>query len=124
MVAYDPMLHAAKNASFQANKEVVVLEVPGKKTKYAKVVFIGFGASQIDNKLFDGSSPLNIRVMRDKTCDENSPILVNELNFQQRSGTYLLTDAYKASPPKIRKAECFYATGKTFEAHHTEEDQQ
>lgn len=113
MVAYDPLLHAAKDATFAANKEIVILEVAGQKTRYVKVVFVGFGTTQIDPKYFDGTLPLSVQAIRDHACEDASPKLVLQLGPDQASGTYLLTDAFKNSPPpKIKKLECYDATGK------------
>ena len=112
IVAYDPLLHAAKAASFVANKEVVILETPGQK-KYVKVVFVSFGTTQIEAKYFDGSLPLAVQAIRDRNCDDVSPNLVPQMSLNERAGTYLLTDAFKNSPPpKIKKLECYDATGK------------
>src|SRR5450432_2442693 len=113
MVAYDPLLHAAKDATFAANKEIVILGVAGQKTRYVKVVFVGFGTTQIDPKYFDGTLPLSVQAIRDHACEDASPKLVLQLGPDQASGTYLLTDAFKNSPPpKIKKLECYDATGK------------
>jgi hypothetical protein len=113
IVAYDPLLHAAKDASFVANKEAVILETPGGKSKYVKVVFIGFGTTQIEPKYFDGNLPLSMHALRDHACDESSPKIAPQISPDQAAGTYLLTDAFKNSPPpKIKKVECYDATGK------------
>jgi hypothetical protein len=113
MVAYDPLLHAAKDATFVANKEIVIVEVPGQKTRYVKVVFVGFGTTQIEQKYFDGTVPLSAPALRDRACDENAPKIVPLVTPDQRSGTYLLTDAFRNSPPlNIKKLECYDATGK------------
>jgi hypothetical protein len=113
MVAYDPLLHAAKDASFVANKEVVILEATGLKVKYVKVVFVGYGTTQVEQKYFDGSTPVSARALRDRTCDEKDPRMVPQMELHQGAGTYLLTDAFKASPPpKIRNLECYAATEK------------
>jgi len=112
MVAYDPLLHAAKAASYESNKEVVILEVPGRKNKYVKVVFVGFGTTQIEQKYFDGTEPLSVQALRDHACDEVSPRLVTQVGLDQKSGTYLLTDPYKAQSPKIKSVECYDATAK------------
>src|SRR5579859_4733150 len=73
MVAYDPLAHAAKVASFVANKEIVILETAGPKTKYVKVMFVSYGTTQLDAKYFDGTKPLTVKALRDKTCDEKDP---------------------------------------------------
>ncbi len=113
MVAYDPLLHAAKDATFVANKEIVILEVVGQKTRYVKVVFVGFGTTQIDPKFFDGTVPLSVQAIRDHACEDASPKLVPQLDPDQASGTYVLTYAFKNSPPpKIKKLECYDATRK------------
>jgi len=112
IVAYDPLLHAAKSASYEANKEVVIVETPARKNKYVKVVFIGFGTTQIEAKYFDGTESLTIQALRDHACDEDSPKLVTQVGLDQKSGTYLLTDAFKSQPPKIKSTECYDATPK------------
>jgi hypothetical protein len=113
MVAYDPLLHAAKDATFTANKEIVILEIAGPKARYVKVVFVGFGTTQIDPKYFDGTVPLSVQAIRDHACEETTPRFVPQLGSDQATGTYLLTDAFKNSPPgKIKKIECYDATGK------------
>jgi hypothetical protein len=113
MVAYDPLLHAAKVATFVANKEEVILEIPGPKTKFVKVVVVGFGTTQIDPKYFDGTTPFVVQALRDRTCDEKSPKLVAEMGTDQKSGIYLMTEAYKNTPtPDIKTLECYEATGK------------
>lgn len=113
MLAYDPLLHAAKAASFVANKEVVVLEAGGPKSKYLKIVFVGFGTTQIDEKYFDGTLPLTVKAFRDRSCDERDPKMVTQVTLNQTPGTYLLTDAFKNSPPpKIKNLECYDATEK------------
>ncbi len=113
IVAYDPLLHAAKVASFEANKEVVILEMPERKAKFVKVVFVSFGTTQIDKKYFDGTIPLVVHALRDRVCDEHSPPMVAELSMDQRSGTYLQTEAFKKTPPlKIKTLECYDAVEK------------
>ena len=111
MVAYDPLLHASKAATYDANKEVVILETPGQKARYVKVVFVGFGTTQIDAKYFDGTQTLTVLALRDHTCDDRSPRIVPQLGLDQAAGTYVLTDAYKTSPPpKMKILECYDAT--------------
>jgi hypothetical protein len=113
MVAYDPLLHAAKVATFVANKEEIILEIPGPKTKLVKVVVVGFGTTQIDQKYFDGTTPFAVQALRDRTCDEKSPKFVTQLGTDQKSGMYLKTQAYKNTPtPNIKTLECYEATGK------------
>ena len=113
MVAYDPLLHATKDATFTANKEIVILEIAGSKAKYVKVVFVGFGTTQIDPKYFEGTVPLSVQAIRDHACEDTSPKLVPHLGPDQATGTYVLTEAFKNSPPpKIKKLECYDATGK------------
>jgi hypothetical protein len=113
MVAYDPLLHAAKSATYGSNREEVILETAGPKNKYVKVVFVGFGTTQVDPKYFDGTTALTVRALRDHSCDESLPKIVAQVGLDQRSGTYLLTDAFKASPPgKIKTLECYEATEK------------
>ena len=81
MLAYDPLLHAAKAASFVANKEVVVLEAAGPKSKYLKIVFVSFGTTQIDEKYFDGTLPLTVKAFRDRSCDERDPKMVIQVSL-------------------------------------------
>jgi hypothetical protein len=111
MLAYDPLLHAGKVASTLANREEIILEAPGHKLKYVKIVFVSVGTTQLDAKYFDGTTPLTVQALRDRDCDEKSPRFVNQVGLDQRSGTYLLTDAFKKSPPpKIKTLECYAAT--------------
>ncbi len=113
VVAYDPLLHAAKDASFMANKEAIIMAATAPKVKYVKIVFVGFGTTQLDPKYFDGSQPLTVKALRDRTCDESSPNMVTQVSVEERSGSYLLTDAFKNSPaPKIKNLECYEATPK------------
>ena len=113
MVAYDPLSHAAKVASFVANKEVVILETPGRKTKYVKVVFVSYGTTQLDGKYFDGTLPVTVKALRDRSCDETNPKMVTQVSLNQSSGTYLLTEAFRNSPPpKIKKLQCYDVTEK------------
>ena len=113
MVAYDPLAHAAKAGTFEANKEAVILETPRQKNKYVKVVFVGYGTTQIDGKYFDGTLPLTVKALRDHACDEKDPRMVGQYGLNQAAGTYLLTDAFKSSPlPRIKKLECYDAVAK------------
>ena len=113
MVAYDPLSQAAKVASFVANKEVVILETPGQKSKFVKVVFVSYGTTQLDGKYFDGTLPLTVKALRDRSCDETNPKMVTQVSLNQGSGTYLLTEAFRNSPPaKIKKLQCYDATEK------------
>lgn len=113
MVAYDPLLHASKTSSVVANKEVVILETPDQKQKHVKVVFISFGTTQIEDKYFDGTLPISVRAIRDKGCDEHSPRLLPQVSLDESAGTYLLTNAFKNSPPaKIKTLECYDAVQK------------
>lgn len=113
MVAYDPLLHAGKVASNLANREEVILETPGHKTKYVKLVFVSVGTAQVEEKYFTGTTPLTVKALRDRTCDEGTPRFVKQVGLDQRSGTYLLTDAFKNSPPaRIKTLECYEATRK------------
>jgi hypothetical protein len=113
MVAYDLLSHAAKVGSFVANKEVVILETPGQKSKYVKVVSVSYGTTQIDGKYFEGTLPVTVKALRDRTCDEKYPKMVSQYSLNQTSGTYLLTDAFKSSPlPRIKNLECYDALEK------------
>jgi hypothetical protein len=116
IVAYDVMKHVAKAASFVENQEVIILETdnPKQKDKYVKVTFSGFGTTQIDQKYFDGTSPLTVDVFRDHSCNESFPTFVSQVSIEQMApGTYLLTDAYKnSSPGRIKNLECYVAIQK------------
>lgn len=110
IVAYDLMQHASKQATAVQNQETVVLETGGPKKKYAKVEFSTFGMTQIEQKYFDGTQPLTVDVLREHSCDENSPRFVSQATLEQMGGTYLLTDAFKSSPPaKIKTLQCYVA---------------
>lgn len=110
MVAYDLMRHTSKTASGVQNEEVVVLEISGPKPKYVKVVFSSSGSTQIDEKYFDGTLPLEVAAFRDKSCDEKEPTFVPQVSIQHIAKTYLLTEAFKTKPPgKIKSLECYGA---------------
>jgi hypothetical protein len=109
IVAYNPLLHAAKSATYGSNREEIILETT-EKTRFVKLVFVGFGTTQIEQKYFDGTTPLTAHALRDKSCDEKSPAIVAQVSLTERAGTYLLTDAFKNSPPKIKTLECYEAT--------------
>lgn len=113
IVAYDLLKHNAKNTAALQNQEVIVMEVPTLKQKFAKVTFSSFGTTQIDLKYFDGSQPMTVEVLRDKSCDEKLPTFVNQVSLEQMAGTYLLTEAFKSTPPgRIKSLECYAAIQK------------
>ena len=113
VVAYDLMKHSAKAASSMQNQEIVVMEAPSQKQKYVKVMFSSFGTTQIEPQYFDGTHPLAVDVLRDKSCDERSPRFVSQVSLEQMSGAYLLTDAFKSAPPgRIKNLECYVAVYK------------
>ena len=94
------------------NQEVVILETNSQraKDKYAKVMFSSFGTTQIEQKYFDGTQPLDVQVFRDHSCDEHAPRFVSEVSLEQIAGTYLLTDAFRTAPPaKIKTLVCYVA---------------
>src|SRR5208283_206118 len=98
---------------FVANKEIIILETPSQKTKYVKVVFVGYGTTQLDRKYFDGTLPLTVKALRDRACDEKYPKTVSQYSLNQASGIYLLTDAFKSSPlPRIKNLACYDAIEK------------
>lgn len=110
IVAYDLMRHASKAASFVQNEEVVVLETSGQKEKYVKVVFSSVGTTQIDQKYFDGATPVEVDALRDRSCDESEPKFVPQASLEQMGGTYLLTDAFKSHPrANIKTLKCYAA---------------
>jgi len=113
MVAYNPLRHAGKVASYEANREEIILATPARKKGFVKVVFISYGTTQIDPKYFDGTIPLEVQALREHECDEKYPTIAAEMSLNQRAGTYLLTEAFKNNPPpKIKTLECYAATGK------------
>ncbi len=109
IVAYNPLLHAAKSATYGSNREEIILET-SEKARYIKLVFVGFGTTQIDPKYFDGTLALTAHALRDKSCDDTSPAIVSQVSVTQRAGTYLFTDAFRNSPPKIKTLDCYEAT--------------
>jgi hypothetical protein len=112
MVAYDLTKHESKLATLQQNEEVVVLETDSQKpkNKYVKVLFSSAGTTQIDQKYFDGAQALAVDVFRDKSCDEHEPRFVSQVSLEQIGGTYLLTEAFKSSPPgRIKTLDCYVA---------------
>jgi len=114
IVGYDFMHHASKAASDTLNEEVIVLETPNPKQKYVKVMFSSMGTTQIEPQYFDGTQPLEVNGLRDKTCDEKAPTFVSQVSMEQIAGTYLLTDAFKTQPPaRIKTVECYAAIYRT-----------
>lgn len=110
MVGYDVMLHLTKAASFVQNQEVVALETSNPKEKYVKVMFSSFDTTQIEQKYFDGSQPLEVDAFRDHSCDEDGPTFVTQVSLEHIARTYLLTDAYKPHPPaRIKTLKCYVA---------------
>ena len=112
IVAYDVTKHESKTATLQQNEEVVVLETDSQKPrdKYVKVVFSSPGTTQIEQKYFDGTLTLAVDVFRDHSCDEHAPRFVPQVSLEQIGGTYLLTDAFKSSPPgRIKTLDCYVA---------------
>lgn len=110
IVAYDLMRHEAKAASGVQNEEVVVLETTSQKHKYVKVVFSSAAPTQIDQKYFAGTLPLTVDILRDRSCDEKYPSFVSQVTLERIAGRYLLTDAFKSSPPgRIKMLECYDA---------------
>ena len=110
IVAYDLMRHEAKAASGVQNEEVVVLETTAQKHKYVKVVLSSAAPTQIDQKYFAGTLPLTVEILRDRSCDEKYPSFVSQVTLERIAGRYLLTDAFKSSPPgRIKMLECYAA---------------
>lgn len=109
IVAYDPLLHAEKNTTLVANHETVIVETVGMKAKYVRLEFSSVGVTQIEEKYFDGSSPMSVQALRDHTCDERTPKFVRQFGLEQKTGIYVLTDAFKNSPPKIKLLQCYDA---------------
>jgi len=112
IVAYDLTKHESKTANLQQNEEVVVLETDSQKPrdKYVKVVFSSSDTTQIEEKYFDGTLMLAADVFRDHSCDEHEPRFVDHVSLEQIAGTYLLTDAYRKSPPgRIKTLDCYVA---------------
>jgi hypothetical protein len=110
IVAYDLMRHNSKTASFMQNQEIVILQTSGEKEKYIKVIFSSFDTSQIEPKYFDGTLPLELDVLRDRSCDERTPVFVTQASLERIGGTYLLTDAFKNHPPaSIKTLKCYAA---------------
>jgi hypothetical protein len=112
IVAYDPLLHASKNTTLVANHETIIVEAPGLKAKYVKVMFSSVGTTQVEDKFFDGSTPITVQALRDHSCDERAPKLVQQVGLEQKSGTYVLTGAFKSAPPKIKLLQCYEAIAK------------
>jgi len=113
IVAYDLLKHNAKNSSALQNQEVIVLQTPSQKQKYVKVTFSSFGTTQIEQKYFDGTVPLSVDAFRDRNCDEKLPTFVAQVSLEQVAGTYLLTEAFRSTPPgRIKILECYVAIQK------------
>lgn len=111
VVAYDPAYHILKESSFVRNLEVVIVELSpaGKSPSFIKVVFEGFGPTQIEQDVLDGVKPLDTWAVRDGTCDEARPRLVTKFNLLGNgSGTFLMNSSrVKGQPPQIDRLRCF-----------------
>ena len=85
IIAYDPMYHGLKQASFVKNLEVTVADLgsAGNPQPLVKVVFEGFGKSQLSQDVLDGEKPFQGRAVRDKSCDEAHPRILSQAESEQ-----------------------------------------
>jgi hypothetical protein len=70
--AYSPWEHLLKVPSFTQNQEIVIFRLRNRPI-FVKLVFVGFGQEQLDEKYIDGSVTIAVRGRRDVSCDENAP---------------------------------------------------
>jgi hypothetical protein len=103
IIAYDPMYHGLKQASFVKNLEETVADLgsAGNPQPLVKVVFEGFGKSQLSQDVLDGEKPFQGRAVRDKSCDEAHPRILSQAESEQAlqgSGTFLLNQTHRATP--------------------------
>ena len=98
IVAYDPTYHNLKQASFVKNLEVTIAEARGnsKSPAFIKVIFEGFGKQQVSDDILQGRISLVIHGVRDKSCDEDHPHVLPELDGFQGSGTFVLNQAHRS----------------------------
>jgi hypothetical protein len=101
IVAYDPIFHAMKQASFVKNLEVTIIDLgtTGHPKRIVKVIFEGFGKSQLSQDVLDGEKLFEGRAVRDKSCDETHPRILGQIEPEQAfqgSGTFLLNRAHIA----------------------------
>lgn len=115
LVAYDPLYHGLKQASFVKNLEVTVADVGSTgKERFVKVVFEGFGDRQLSDDVLNGEKPFAVRGVRDKTCDEAHPRVLREADWEadsttlQGSGTFLLNKTHRTkSLGPMENLECY-----------------
>jgi hypothetical protein len=103
IIAYDPMYHVLKQASFVKNLEVTVADLgsTGNPQQLVKVVFEGFGKSQLSQDVLNGEKPFQVHAVRDKSCDEAHPRILSQAESEQAfqgSGTFLLNQVHRTTP--------------------------
>lgn len=101
IVAYDPMYHGLKQASFVKNLEVTIAELGNAESspRFVKIVFEGFGQRQLSQDILAGEKPFHVRAMRDKSCDEAHPRILSQAESGQAlqaSGAFLLNETHDA----------------------------
>jgi hypothetical protein len=110
IIAYDPAYHTLKQSSFVKNREVVIAETrpEGKKKSFVKLVFESFGPTQVNQDVLEGLKAYDVRVVRDTSCDEAHPRLVNKFDLNQGSGIFLINSSHVIGPlPQIENLLCF-----------------
>jgi len=113
VIAYDPVYHSIKQASFVRNREVVIAEIqgPGKHKSYVKVVIESFGQRQLEDRQLEGEQTIDVSGVRDRKCDEGRPEFVTEIEVGSGSGKYMLNRANATSaPPRIEQLRCYRVT--------------
>jgi hypothetical protein len=111
IIAYDPLFHGLKHPSFVKNLEVTVADLRsgGKPQQLVKVVFEGFGKSQLSQDILDGEKSFQVRAVRDTSCDEAHPRILSQLESDfQGSGTFVLNSAHRTtSLESVENLECY-----------------
>ena len=110
IVAYDPSYHSLKQPSFVKNLEVTIADVGRKPSSqtFIKLIFEGFGIQQVADDVLNGRTPFNVRAVRDKSCDEPHPRLLNKVASFEGSGAFLLNQSYQTqSLDAISHLECY-----------------
>ena len=110
IVAYDPIYHSLKQASFVKNLEVTIADVGRKpdNEKFIKLIFEGFGTQQVADDVLGGHTLFSVQAVRDTSCDENHPHILREVDSFQGSGAFLLNETHRAqSLGEITGLECY-----------------
>ena len=97
VIAFLLSTHVAKMTSAK-NKEVVIARVTmaGGHKQIVKIIFLGFGPSQVSEEMLHGTKLFRIRLARDPSCDEKRIMMIRpeDVSANTLSSTaYVLNEA-------------------------------